>query len=33
LVSPAPDEDPGKQKNDYDYSESDTQRPNALVFN
>jgi len=33
LVSPAEDEDSGKQKDNHCESESDTQRRNAPVFN
>jgi hypothetical protein len=33
LVSPAPDEGSGNQKDDHGESESDTQRGNALLFN
>jgi hypothetical protein len=33
LVSPAPDDDSGKQKDDHGETESHTQRRNALLFN
>jgi hypothetical protein len=33
FVAPAPDEDAGKQKDDYGESESNAQRRNALLFN
>jgi hypothetical protein len=33
LVSPAPDDDSGKQKDDHGESESDAQRRNSCLFN